>query len=285
MALLGWALSRWALLPVQQLSLAAHALGPTQLASRLSLPPRGSELYPLAQAFNGALDRLESAFHQLETFSADVAHELRSPLGTLIGTTEVALSRSRSADELSEVLAGNLADLERLAQLVRDMLFLARADHGERAAELKPVAMRTLAEETAEFFQPLLEQRGIGLSLHGDAQFTGNTGLLKRALSNLIANAIQYGDVGQPLRVDLAANANELTLCVVNHGPVLSSNTQQHMFDRFYRADSARSRESGHVGLGLAIVQAVARMHGDRAFVRCQEGQVFTGFSLPAQPS
>lgn len=293
LALLGGALVRWALRPVRQLSEATRAIGPDQLSQRLAVPEAASELHPLVQAFNGALDRMEQAFVQLETFNANVAHELRSPLSTLIGATQVALARPRAASELQEVLAGNLEDAERLAAMVRDMLFLARADHGARAESLQRVDLRDLVAETAEFFEPLLEEEGrrLVLDLPADAQGAVqahvNPGLLKRALSNLVANALQYGDPGEPIVVELAvesaatAAGRQCRLDVVNVGPSLDEATRARMFDRFYRADAARGREGGHAGLGLAIVKAVATMHGGSVHARCAAGRVVIGLSLP----
>ncbi|MEX8496027.1 heavy metal sensor histidine kinase [Sphaerotilus sp.] len=289
LALLGGALVRWALWPVRQLSEATRTLGPDQLSQRLAVPDAASELHVLVQAFNGALDRMEQAFVQLETFNANVAHELRSPLSTLIGSTQVALARPREVDELQEVLAGNLEDAERLAAMVRDMLFLARADHGARADALQWVDLRALVAETAEFFEPLLEDEGRRLVQdvpERDAVLAHvNPGLLKRALSNLIANALQYGDPGEPIVIALAAEPAAVRQCrldVVNAGPPLDEATRARMFDRFYRADVSRGREGGHAGLGLAIVKAVATMHGGSVHVRCHApGRVCIGLSLP----
>lgn len=293
LALLGGALVRWALRPVRRLSEATRAIGPDQLSQRLVMPAAASELHSLVHAFNGALDRMEQAFVQLETFNANVAHELRSPLSTLIGSTQVALARPREADELREVLAGNLEDAERLAAMVRDMLFLARADHGARADALEPVNLRDLAAETAEFFEPLLEDEGRTLEVRGPAEVPVlvNPGLLKRALSNLVANALQYGEAGQPIVIELApapatatgTGSGDCRLDVINTGPPLDEATCRHMFDRFYRADASRGRDGGHAGLGLAIVKAVAAMHGGAVHARSANGQVVIGLTLPDQ--
>lgn len=280
--LLGWALARHAVQPVRVLSASASSLGPGRLGRRLDTPAHGAELHGLVQAFNAALDRIQAAFAQLETFNANVAHELRTPLNTLIGTTQVALSRPRSAEHLREVLAGNLEDCERLAKLVRDMLFLARADHGQRAAGLQTMALHGLARDTAEFFEPLLEEQGVRLEIHGEAWADVDAGLVKQALSNLVANALQYGAPGSPIDIELRDHgAQGCELLVSNHGPALDPHTLDQMFNRFYRADDARQSAGGHAGLGLAIVQAVARMHGGSVFARCADGQVHVGMQLP----
>jgi two-component system heavy metal sensor histidine kinase CusS len=280
-ALLGWALARWALRPLRQLSDAARTLGPDRLTQRLELPPKPTELFPLVQSFNEALDRMEAAFRQLETFNANVAHELRSPLATLIGATQVALLHPRSAEALQEVLTDNLEDLERLAAVVRDMLFLARADHGERADTTELLDVRVLSEETADFFESLLAESSTQLDIRGNASLQGNTGLLKRALSNLLMNAMQYAQPGTPIQITMGIEHGQCELAVVNQGPPIDEATRAHMFDRFYRADGVRTRGSGHVGLGLAIVRAVAQMHGGTVFASSEQGVNRIGMRLP----
>lgn len=280
-ALLGWVLTRWALRPLRELSDAARTLGPDHLAQRLDLPPQPTELYPLVQSFNAALDRMEAAFRQLETFNANVAHELRSPLATLIGATQVALLHPRSMEALQEVLSDNLEDLERLAAVVRDMLFLARADHGERADAIESLDLRVLAQETADFFESLLEESGTPLDIQGHASLQGNTGLLQRALSNLLMNAMQYAPTGTPIQIALTTEHGQCELAVVNQGQPIDETTRAHMFDRFYRADTVRTQGSGHVGLGLAIVRAVAQMHGGTVFAESMQGVNRIGMRLP----
>lgn len=280
-ALLGGALVRQTLKPMRALSETARRLGPEDLSRRLVEPPPASELHALVSALNGALDRMQEAFVQLETFNANVAHELRTPLTTLIGATQVALARPRPADELREVLAGNLEDAEQLAAMVRDMLFLARADHGARAEALQALPWQDLCADTAEFFAPLLEDEGRSLSVHGAALGPVNPGLFKRGLSNLIANALQYGEAGTPIRVELSTEGPLCRLEVVNSGPALPEATLKRMFDRFYRADAARGRKGGHAGLGLAIVKAIATMHGGQVQARCEPGRVRIGWVLP----
>ena len=150
-------------------------------------------------AFNGALGRLEDAYQQLEAFNADVAHELRTPLANLIGGTQVALSRPRSAAEFQETLQSNLEELERLRSIVNDMLFLARADQGEAATGLTAADVAHEVEMTIEFFEPLLDETGTTVAIEGElrAQATMNIALFRRALSNLLQNAIEHSAAGR----------------------------------------------------------------------------------------
>jgi len=279
MVLLGAGVARRGLEPVKALSRQAHALGPGALSQRL--PERGipHELVTLAQSFNRVLDRLEQAYRQLEAFNADVAHELRTPLLNLSGSTEVALSRNRSVGELREVLASNFEESERLKSIVNDMLFLARADQGERATT-QHVALDRIVRDVAEFFEPVLEEHRIALEIDGTASVSGDTGLLRRAVTNLLSNALAYTDDGRTIRIEMAADG-DVSLRVRNAGPAISDEHLPHIFDRFYRVDPARSgRPQGH-GLGLAIVKAIARMHGGSVFASSHGGVTEVGFRLP----
>ena len=143
------------------------------------------------RSFNRTLDRLQSAYQQMEGFNADVAHELRTPLATLINGTQVMLSSPRDAAELRDALESNLEVLEDLKTMVNDMLFLARADRGERAADLSAISLAAEARRVAEYYDAALEERGIRLRCEGDAAVAANPGLVRRALANLISNAIK----------------------------------------------------------------------------------------------
>jgi two-component system heavy metal sensor histidine kinase CusS len=281
MLLLGAWVARRGLAPVNTLSSQAHAIGPQALSQRLPERDIPAELLVLAQSFNRVLDRLEQSYRQLEAFNADVAHELRTPLTNLIGTTEVALSRGRGTDELRDVLASNLEELARVKTIVNDMLFLARADRGERAHG-EGVALESVARDVAEFFEALLEERRITLTIDGAANVIGDRGLLRRALTNLVSNALRYTSAGHSIQIVIASEGQSVSLRARNPGPPIPGECLPHIFNRFYRVDPARSkREEGH-GLGLAIVKAVVQMHGGRVFARSLDGVTEIGFSIPA---
>ncbi len=287
-SLLGWCVARWGLRPLAALADQAADLGPKHLTLRLPALGSAPELLVLTQAFNGALERLEAAYHQLESFNADVAHELRSPLSVLIGEAEVALGRPRNAAQWSEMVAGHLEALRQMATMVGDMLFLARADHGERAADQVEADLPALAQQTLDFFEPLAGERGLALDLvldpaaaPGAGAVRGNPALLKRALSNLVANAIQYGDAAGPIRIEIQPADDRCALLVSNAGAPLPEPMRRRMFDRFYRADAARRQHASHHGLGLSIVRAVALMHGGSVFADSAAGRVRVGMLLP----
>ena len=281
---LGWWIARIGLRPLQRLSQQASALRPKTLSQRLHLERLPVELEDLTGAFNGALGRLEEAYQQLEGFNADVAHELRTPLANLIGGTQVALSRPRSAAEFQETLQSNLEELERLRSIVNDMLFLARADQGEAATGLTAVVVAHEVNVTIEFFEPLLDETGTTVAIEGEveAQATMNIALFRRALSNLLQNAIEHSAPGSRLVVLIEHRDGALWISVANPGPTVAAGHLPRLFDRFYRVDSSR-HDSGEIhghGLGLAIVKAVATMHGGGTLATSAEGRTTIAFSL-----
>ena len=281
---LGWWIARIGLGPLQRLSAEARALRPKTLSQRLQVEHLPVELEDLTVAFNGALGRLEDAYQQLEGFNADVAHELRTPLANMIGGTQVALSRPRTAAEFEETLQSNLEELERLRSIVNDMLFLARADQGEAATGLTAADVAHEIEMTIEFFEPLLDETGTTVAIEGElrAQATMNIALFRRALSNLLQNAIEHSGAGARLVVTITQRAGAIWIAVANPGATIAAPHLPRLFDRFYRVDSSRHDPGavhGH-GLGLAIVKAVASMHGGATLATSDNGVTTIAFSL-----
>lgn len=223
---------------------------------------------------------MQLAYQQLESFNANVAHELRTPLATLINGTEVTLSCPRSATELREVLASHLEELETLKGLVNDMLFLARADGGELAPDLQTVQLSEEFARVADYYDALLDEAGLGLEQTGDAQVCANPRLLRRAIANLISNAIKATPRGQRLRLECRRLDDEVVIQVRNPGAPIPAATLPWIFERFYRADDARSRRNEGHGLGLAIVRAIARMHDGRVLASSDEHGTVVGFTI-----
>ena len=283
MLALGAWVARRGLAPVKALSAQAHAIGPSALSQRLPERDIPAELVTLTHAFNRVLDRLEQAYRQLEAFNADVAHELRTPLTSLIASTEVTLSRERTAAELYEVLASNLEELGRMKLIVNDMLFLARADRGERATGAS-ASLDQVARDVADFLESVLEERGIVLAIEGRATVSGDIGLLRRALMNLLSNALAYTEDGGTIRIRITTDGDSAVLSVLNRGPAIPAEHLPHIFDRFYRLDAARSVGQGH-GLGLAIVKAIVSMHGGEVYATSRDGITEVGFRLPLTAS
>ncbi|HEX7636945.1 MAG TPA: heavy metal sensor histidine kinase [Burkholderiaceae bacterium] len=283
-SLLGTWITRIGLRPLVRLSEEARGLRPKTRSQRLGMQALPVELEDLAAAFNGALGRLEEAYQQLEAFNADVAHELRTPLANMIGGTQVALSRPRSAGEFQEALQSNLEELERLRSIVNDMLFLARADQGEAATGLTSTEVAREVEVTIEFFEPLLDETGTRVAIEGDlrARATLNVALFRRALTNLLQNAIEHSPPGSTLAVTIGRRAGATWIGVRNPGDPIPGEHLPRLFDRFYRVDSSRhdaGEGRGH-GLGLAIVKAVASMHGGTTLATSEGGATVISFSI-----
>jgi len=279
-AALSYHVARVGLKPVAQLSADAQRIGPDNRAQRLRMPSLPLELAEFGSSFNSALDRLDTAYTQLESFNADVAHELRTPLANLIGQTQVALSRERDAVQLREVLQSNLEEIERLRTIVSDMLFLARAERGERAARRVDTSLAREIGKTVEFFDMLLDDAGLEVEVQGDANAAIETSLFHRAVTNLLQNAIQHAPRGARILAQVAATDEDVRVSVSNPSEPISAEQLPRLFDRFYRADASRSNSDANHGLGLAIVKAIASMHGGRVFARSEAGITTVGFSL-----
>lgn len=280
-AIIGWKIAKRSLAPVDMLSKHARELSPQNLSARLPNTELPDELAGLVLSFNGALERLEESYNKLSTFNSDVAHELRTPLGNLIGQTEVALSRPRSAAELEEVMQSNLEELERLRTIINEMLFLSRADHGEIATNLKPASLAQIVRETAEFLEVVFEEGSRKLNISGDAPVLAEAALLKRAVTNLLTNAVQHGTPQTDINVEIFVRGSEAVLSVQNSGPDIPEYDLNNIFNRFYRVSKERKNSVNNHGLGLAIVRAVANMHGGEVFAQSRNGIITIGFSLP----
>lgn len=280
----GFVLVRLGLRPLRQLVDQTRHLAADTLHRRLDGSSQPEELEPMITQFNELLGRLEEAYERVEGFNADVAHELCTPLATLIGSTELALRKSRSADELREVLASNLEELQRVAGIVQDMLFLSQADRGATARRVPTSSLAAVARRVADYHEAAMADAQIGLEVCGDAAGAFDTSLLQRALSNLIANATRFARRGTVVRVEIdAARAGEATLRVVNLGDTIAPEHLPRLFDRFYRGDPARSDAYRNHGLGLSIVAAIARMHGGGPLASSSGGVTAIGLTLRAE--
>jgi two-component system, OmpR family, heavy metal sensor histidine kinase CusS len=275
---------RRGLRPLLALARQTESITPERLGERLELEAPVEELQPWIDQFNGLMDRLERAYLQLEGFNADVAHELRTPLATLMGQTELALSRERSTEVLRETLTSNLEELQRLAALVNDMLFLSQSDRGAVARRGQAVSLAALARQVVEFHEAPLAEASLVVQVDGDVNAAVDEPLFKRAVSNLLGNAIRFAEPGSRILVRIAPEAPELVRVEVqNAGPAIAPQHLARLFDRFFRIDSARPDSQSHHGLGLAIVAAIARMHAGRPLAACEDGTTRIGFTLLPQ--
>lgn len=278
---LGYWVARIGLKPLIKLSHEAQRLAPPLRAGRLRLSPLPPELEQFVDSFNSTLERVELAYSRLESFNADVAHELRSPLTNLIGQTQVALTRGRSAEHYFEVLQSNLEELERLRSIINDMLFLASADQGNKATKLTSTSLADEVATTLEYLDFILEDAQVEVQVSGDALVQIEVAHLRRALINLLSNAVQHTGAGQVIEVRIEVEEHQVSIGVANPGSPIASEHLPRLFERFYRVDASRSNSGNNHGLGLAIVKAIALMHGGDVFVRSDRGMNTFGIHLP----
>ncbi|WP_052393373.1 heavy metal sensor histidine kinase [Pseudomonas rhizosphaerae] len=281
-ALLAWIIGlllvRRALTPLRDMADALALIDLRNLHRRLADTAAPLELQAPIQALNGMLARLEQGFERLSQFSADLAHEIRTPLHTLLASTGQALNQPRSSDEYRELLGSNIEEYERLNRMVENLLFLARADHGQRPVHPQAIDLAHLGEELCDYFQLLADERGACLehSLHG----TLNTDLqlLQRALGNLLANAVRHARPGTTVRLSQHDDAAFVRLCVRNEGDTIAPEHLPKLFDRFFRIDPARTEPGDSGGLGLAIVQSIMTLVNGK--VSASSGNGVTTFTL-----
>jgi two-component system heavy metal sensor histidine kinase CusS len=278
-ALLGAWAARSGLRPLRRMSAVARGVSAQSLNARLPAEDMPPELAEMAHHFNAMLGRLDDSFQRLSAFSADIAHELRTPLSNLLTHTQVTLTRPRPLEDYREALHSNLEELQWMAQLVNDMLYLAKADHGLLAPRRESLELAEEADVLLEFFAPLAEDARVTVSRHGSARIDGDRSMLRRALSNLLDNALRFTPAGGEIRVRITDQAKGLSLTVENSGAGIDAARLPRLFDRFYRADPARQEGSSeHAGLGLAITDSIVRAHGGR--IHCESEQEWTRFVI-----
>ena len=276
--LLGWLASRIGLKPLRSLASLSARVTANKLDHRLPLTNAPSELHAPIQAFNDMLDRLEDSFQRLTVFSSDIAHELRTPVNSLMMQTQVALAQPRNAEDYKEVLYANLETAERLARMIGEMLFLAKSEQGQLAIQREPLILADELDELIEFFEPLASEQRVRLHRQGNAPLLGDKSMLQRAFNNLLTNAIRHTPAQGEVRITIGSNNKGTTVVVANPGSAIPQDKWPFLFDRFYRADHARQPTTEGTGLGLAITQAIITAHHGTISVHSNEQE--TCFSV-----
>ena len=280
-AVLGWFAARRGLAPIRDMARVARRVTASSLDDRLPLERLPVELHELAKAFNEMLSRLGDAFQRLSEFSSDLAHELRTPIGNLITQTHVALSRTRSADEYREVLYSNSEEFDRLARMITDMLFLAKADHGLMVPRNEHVDLVREVRDLFEFYDAFAEDHEVSLRVEGAGFVTGDRLMLRRALSNLLSNAINHTPRSGTVNVQVESAHGSTRVWVDNPGDAIPPEHLQHIFERFYRIDSSRKRTTEGAGLGLAITKSIVTAHGGMVRAESSDGRTRFEIVLP----
>lgn len=283
-SLTGVIIVRRGLKPLQRLAEQTALTGPAFPGRRIESAQYALEVTPWISQFNAVLERVEQAYSQLEAFNADVAHELRTPLANMLAEAEVELSRPRTAEELREALISNLEETRRLSAIVTDMLFLSKADRGAIARiSTEPVSLAGQIRDVVEFHEAELEQENLKVRIVGGANVAIDASLVRRAVSNLLSNAIRYAAHNSTINVRIDARADQVWIIVSNEGESIATDALPHLFKRFYRAERSRFGSSEHHGLGLAIVAAIARMHGGETRAESSKNTTDIAFSIGGQ--
>ena len=261
--LLAWWAARRGLAPLRDMRERARRVNAHQLDERMPEDSVPVEMAELAHDLNTMLARLQSDFQRLSDFSSDLAHELRTPISNLLTQTQVTLAQPRDAASYRDTLASNAEEFQRLGRMVSDMLLLAKTEHGLALPHRESVNLQEQAQALFDFYDVVADERGIALVLEGQAKVHGDKLMLRRAISNLLSNAIRHAPEQSRVVVRLSQVRGEAALCVDNAGPAIAAEHLPRLFDRFYRVDKSRVHlASDGTGLGLAITQAIMAAHG-----------------------
>lgn len=267
----GAVVARRGMRPLQEITQGAQQITATQLHERIGPAGWPKELTSLALAFDGMLNRLEDSFTRLNQFSADLAHELRTPINSLRGEAEVALSRTRTPGEYRQVLESSLEELERLARMIDNLLFLARAEGAKIGIERSQFDALKEVEAIQEFYSALAEEQGVEVTRQGSASLYADPLLFRRAISNLLSNALQYTPHGGKITLSVRETEGQtVEVHVSDTGAGIDPEHLPRIFDRFYRADAARSQYPHGTGLGLSIAKSIMDLHGGTVTIQSE---------------
>jgi two-component system heavy metal sensor histidine kinase CusS len=259
-ALIAMTVARRGLRPLGEMTQAVERIGPTHFNERVSAAQWPRELQPLATAFDAMLERLEDSFRRLSQFSADLAHELRTPITNMLGEAQVALTKSRSADEYRAIVESSVAECERLAGIVDNLLFLARAESADHQVQRRSFNGRAAIDRIASYYRAAADERQIAIRCDGEGEVTADPQLFDRAATNLVDNALRFTPDGGKIELSIQNRGGHSELTVHDNGCGISADDLPRIFDRFYRGDRARS--SAGTGLGLSLVKTIAELHG-----------------------
>jgi two-component system heavy metal sensor histidine kinase CusS len=277
--LLCYLLVRRALSPLRAIAASAQAITAERLDSRIDVGGTPVELTNLVQVLNAMLRRLQLGFDRLWQFTADLAHDLRTPIANMRGASEVALARDRSTSDYQALLASNIEECDRLSRMIENILFLARAENPQFALHRTEFDAGEELRRVADYFEGIAAEKSVQVQVSGQAQLRAERELFRRAVSNLLANALRYTPSGGTIMMTAAAAGPGVLIAVQNPGEGIPAAELPKVFDRFYRGDQARSNSGTSTGLGLAIVKTIVEIHGGSTLVR-SEPKGITSFEL-----
>lgn len=262
LALAGWILARRALRPVQRITAAAERIGERDMSARVPVVPSDREFDHLVDVINRMLERIERGFHQATRFSADAAHELKTPLTVLQGQIEEAIHEAAEDSSEQRRLAGLLEEVQRLKTITRKLLLLARADAGRLPLARERVDMSAAVADACDDARTLAPHLTVEADIAPGVTVSADPDLLAQVLQNLLSNATKFNRSGGRMAVALSADADQVRLSVTNTGPGIGPEERARIFERFYRGDPARGRSAEGSGLGLSLSREIARAHG-----------------------
>jgi two-component system heavy metal sensor histidine kinase CusS len=278
---LGGMLSREALRPLREIAASAATITVERLDTRIEVSDVPTELRALTNSLNAMLDRLHRGFERLSRYTADLAHDMRTPISNLRGATEVALARERTVEEYQALLASNIEECERLSRMIESVLFLARAEDPHFVKRLRAFDAGRELTHIAQYFEDTADEAGIRLRVAASGTVCADVELFRRAVNNLLANALRYTPPGKEIVLQAAELPNEIRITIANEGTPIDPALLERIFDRFYRVDPARKSDPksvGAAGLGLAIVRTIMELHGGS--VRAESDAASTRFIL-----
>ena len=229
--ILGWWAAKKGLAPLRAMRSSAMAITAQRLDERMPSQEFPVEMADLATTLNEMLRRLKGAFDRLSEFSSDLAHELRTPINNLMTQTQVTLSQTRSSKEYQDILASNAEEYQRLARMVADMLFLAKTDHGLILPSTEKISIHEEVLALYDFYEALAEEKQVQLKLAGAAEIFGDRLMLRRAMSNLLSNAIRYTPPGESIVVDIKGDLHGTSVDVLNAGLPIDAQMIPRLFD------------------------------------------------------
>lgn len=256
-----------------------------KLDQRMPIEAVPVEMAELANSLNTMLERLQQDFAKLMEFSSDIAHELRTPISNLLTQTQVSLSQRRDPDIYRDILASNAEEFQRLGRMVSDMLFLAKTDHGIQLPSQESVALEDEVASLLDFYDAVAEDKEIHFRVVGAGTVAGDRLMIRRAISNLLSNALRHSHPGTDIELTIRILANGTALCVTNTGEPVDAVDLPRLFDRFYRVDKSRAHPSSDgAGLGLAITKAIMLAHGGSVAVTSVAGRTQFCLRFVSQP-
>lgn len=283
--LLGFAFIGRGLKPISRLSRTSSTITANCLDTRISVEAVPAELHELVANFNAMLARLDDSFLRLSSFSADIAHELRTPLNSMLTQAEVALMKDRSGEDYKDILLSTLEELRRMSRMVDDMLFLAKADNGMITPDFEDHDLAAIGSSVLEYYEYAADEKGLKLVMccEGATWVKGDNPMLRRAVSNILSNAVRYAHEGSVIDIDVWRGDGWVLLKVSNQGPIIPADHIDKLFDRFYRIDTARREGSTlNAGLGMAITRSIIEAHKGAVECRSAEGITTFEIKLPA---